>query len=1148
MAIQDVALSIVGPFVEKCVNPILRQFKYLIFYKSNVQTLSNEINGLGLQQAEVQRLIDAAENNAEKIKPTVTDWMKNVDDLKKEAYTISQGMESVEVNCFNIVRLPNLKSCYLLGRRAAKITDVAQKLIGEGKFDQVGYIAPLGKMPFSEQTQSSKEGLVSRMLKKKEVIEALKEDKTGLVAICGMPGVGKTYLVEQIADQVKFEKLFGEVAKANLSQNPNTRTVQDQLAEQLGLKISEKTDRARAERMYTRLSNGDKRILVILDDVREEAFKSNHTTPESWNIALRQLKKYTMRDIEGVQDLVFSSIMWSYDHLESAEAKSLLLLCSLFPEDYSIPLERLVRYGKGLQLFQDRETLGDVRDRVHMLINELKKYYLLVSSDGEQEDSVKLHNVVRDVCLSIASKGEHVFLVRNARVEERHPYTAISLTVKDYRVQLLPFGKKSPWLKLLRLVFQSDTLYLSIDSFVGMEVLRVMEINNAYIEFTVLWPAQNLTSICTLCLDGCTLPTGTSSMIGYMTQLEILSFFQSALEDDQFPRKIAQMSNLKLLDLRVRRSLQPLPRGILSSLKKLEELYLAPDYHLHLGRDKEEERECIKEIISLSNLECLQIHVYDLNLLLQLLHGFPPQRLSRFLIEGAAYNMGRRDLSRDFQFGRTFELHLSQDEQLKQALDPAVTSIVKRAENLTLDLYDVSSLRNLVSDLDKDGFANLKRLQLVSGVCQCLVDSTTNLVAPHVFGDLVCMNIVECSLQEICHGNLPPRCFSQLQEVKLQTVDTIKYLWMGPIEPPSLCNLSVIEVTYCDQITILFSQSVLKCLVKLQSLTTENCKELENIVMREESKQKEVLELPQLKVLVHKHTNLMGFGSKDDAADAFFHQVSLPSLEELEFGPNTSDVQLIIGGELPSQSLENLKFLRLEDCQVRWIAKADGVIILQNLLRLEAHGCDRMKSLFEFEGLKVPRQSHEELAILPKLESLTLRSSGLTHIWRNFPTGVQVFRNLRNLKVWHCRLLQCLFYPPCVANMLVSLEVLVIGCCDEMHGVIGEEDEEISQEDGVGNHREIALERTNKEFVFPKLSSLSFVNLQNLGSFSGRHREDCHFKFPSLTQLEIWGCPELKKLCSGKLDAPLLKKVKVTENTYIPVDLKVQIYVYPYSF
>ncbi|XP_027174334.1 disease resistance protein At4g27190-like [Coffea eugenioides] len=1059
MAIQDIALSIVGPFVEKCVNPILRQFKYLIFYKSNVQTLSNEINGLGLQQAEVQRLIDAAENNAEKIKPTVTDWMKNVDDLKKEAYTISQG------------------------RRAAKKTDVAQKLIGEGKFDQVGYISPLGKMTFSEQTQSSKEGLVSRMSKKKEVIEALMEDKTSLVAICGMPGVGKTFLVEQIADQVKFEKLFDEVAKANLSQIPNTRTVQDQLAEQLGLKISEETDHAKAERMYTRLSKGEKRILVILDDVREEvdfkslgipvrgeckglkviltsrlshvcsrmgakifevdalpkeearhlfkevvgisddstlsdvpnqvadeckglplaivvvakAFKSKHTTPESWNIALRQLKKYTMRDIGGVQDLVFSSIMWSYDHLESAEAKSLLLLCSLFPEDYSIPLERLVRYGKGLQLFHDRETLGDVRDRVHMLINELKKYYLLVSSDGEQEDFVKLHNVVRDVCLSIASKGEHVFLVRNARVEERHPYAAISLTVKDYRVQLLPFGKKSPWLKLLRL---------------------------------------------------------------------------SALEDDQFPRKIAQMSNLKLLDLRVRRSLQPLPRGILSSLKKLEELYLAPDYHLHLGRDKEEERECIKEIISLSNLECLQIHVYDLNLLLQLLHGFPAQRLSRFLIEGAAYNMGWRDLSRDFQFGRTFELHLSQDEQLKQALDPAVTRIVKRAETLTLDLYDVSSLRNLVSDLDKDGLANLKRLQLVSGVCQCLVDSTTNLVAPHVFGDLVFMNIVECSLQEICHGNLPPRCFSQLQEVKLQTVDTIKYLWMGTIEPPSLCNLSVIEVTYCDQITVLFSQSILKCLVKLRSLTTENCKELVNIVMREESKKKEVLELPQLKVLVHKHTTVTGFGTKDDSADAFFHQVSLPSLEELEFGPNTSDVQQIIGGEMPSQSLENLKFFRLEDCQVRWIAKADGVIILQNLQRLEAHGCDKMKSLFEFEGLKVPRQSHEELAILPKLESLTLRSSGLTHIWRNFPTGVQVFRNLRNLKVWHCRLLQCLFYPPCVANMLVSLEVLVIGCCDEMHGVIGEEDEEISQEDDVGNHREIALERTNKEFVFPKLSSL----------------------------------------------------------------------------
>ncbi|CDP08035.1 unnamed protein product [Coffea canephora] len=116
-----------------------------------------------------------------------------------------------------------------------------------------------------------------------------------------------------------------------------------------------------------------------------------------------------------------------------------------------------------------------------------------------------------------------------------------------------------------------------------------------------------------------------------------------------------------------------------------------------------------------------------------------------------------------------------------------------------------------------------------------------------------------------------------------------------------------------------------------------------------------------------------------------------------------------------------------------------------------------------------------------------------------------------------------------------------------MHEVIGEEDEEVSQEDNarhhdVGKQREIALGRTNKEFVFPKLSSLRLEDLKNLRSFGGSHREDYEFKFPLLTELIIVSCPKLKKFCSGKLDAPWLKKVQIgssdTENFEAPVDLK----------
>ncbi|XP_027155231.1 disease resistance protein At4g27190-like [Coffea eugenioides] len=1103
---------------------------------------------LDIKEAEMQQLVRQAKDNAEEIKPTVVDWLKRVEDVKKDAYTISEGMETAKVNCFNIVRLPNLKSRYLLGRRAAKRMSVLEKLLGKGNFDKVGSIAPLGKMRFSVSTLSLEEGLVSRMSTKNEVMEALNQEKTSLVAICGMAGVGKTTLVNQIADQVKFEKLFDDVAMATVSQSPDMRNVQNQLAEQLGLTISEQTNCLRAERiimgaeiivvnmlpeeeackLFKEKVEGECKGLPLAIVVVARALRSNHTL-ESWNRALRQLRKDRMGNLKGVQDLVFSRIELSYNHLETAEAKYLLLLCSLFPEDHSIPIEDLVRYGQGLQLFQDTETLRDARDKVDMLVDELESSYLLLN-DGEKEDYVKLHDVVREVCLSIASKAEHEFLVSNAGVGEKNSYTAISLISQDSNHNLLPFCKVYPRLMLLRLVFQFDwpfelgKLDLPKDSFLGMQALKVMDLNFFHIEFAVSWPSQMLRSLRTLCLDSCYLGAGMSSMLGQMMQLETLSLFASEIQDDRFPAEITWPSNLKLLDLRVESSLHPLPVGILSSLKKLEELYLGFHCQLQLGRDKEEERGCLKEISSISNLTCLQIDLCDLNLLLLLLQEFDTQKLSRFHIVVGKYGRKSSDLSRNYQFQNSFELYFSHDEPLddlssaealKQMFDPKVTSIIKRAENLTLDLSGSSCLRNIVPHLGGNGFIYLKKLALIKGQYECLIDSAANPIARHVFENLVSMKLRDLKLNKIWYGFLPPWWFSQLQEVELNYVSALEFLWKGLIEPPSFCNLKSIEVRNCAQITTLFSQSKMKCLMKLQKLVAYDCKNLESIVLREESLKEEV---------------------------------SLPCLEILEINSPSDGPELLIGGKMASRSLDNLKSMHLyHGDSIRCIAKADTVSLLQNLQTLE-RWWGNMEFLIDFEGLKVPNMlSKMGLEILPKLESLNLFACPrLTHIWRNFPKGVRIFQSLRSIRVDYCPL-NYLFHPPSVATMLISLEELKVRRCSKMCGVIGEEDEEVSQEDNAQQHDarkhgEIAQERISKEFVFLKLNSLWLEDLENLRSFGGSHWEDYEFKFPLLSKLFIMSCPKLKKLCSGNLDASLLKEVQTTpraiENFEAPVDLK----------
>jgi disease resistance protein RPS2 len=98
------------------------------------------------------------------------------------------------------------------------------------------------------------------------VLETLKDSEVSIIGICGMAGVGKTKMVNEIAERVKVDKSFDEVAIAIVSQSPDSFKIQGELADQLGLKNLENDSiRERAKLLHQRLDN-DKRILVILDD------------------------------------------------------------------------------------------------------------------------------------------------------------------------------------------------------------------------------------------------------------------------------------------------------------------------------------------------------------------------------------------------------------------------------------------------------------------------------------------------------------------------------------------------------------------------------------------------------------------------------------------------------------------------------------------------------------------------------------------------------------------------------------------------------------------------------------------------------------------------------------------------------------------
>ncbi|KAK3017332.1 hypothetical protein RJ639_005485 [Escallonia herrerae] len=180
----------------------------------------------------------------------------------------------------------------------------------------------------------------------------------------------------------------------------------------------------------------------------------------AWDDVLQQLQKCSITNIPEMENKVYASIELSYKYLKSNQAQSLLLLCCLFAEDEDIPNDYLVRYWFGLRLFNDVWTLTESRNRVERLLDELKSCFLLLHVG---EGYVKMHDVVRDACLLIASKGKHKYMVRqDNKLQEwpendsYQPYTAISLMSDE--VQVLATGLHCPQLKLLRLICGQGSL------------------------------------------------------------------------------------------------------------------------------------------------------------------------------------------------------------------------------------------------------------------------------------------------------------------------------------------------------------------------------------------------------------------------------------------------------------------------------------------------------------------------------------------------------------------------------------------------------------------------------------------------------------------------------------------------------------------
>ena len=171
--------------------------------------------------------------------------------------------------------------------------------------------------------------------------------------------------------------------------------------------------------------------------------------------------------------------------------------------------------------------------------------------------------------------------------------------------------------------------------------------------------------------------------------------------------------------------------------------------------------------------------------------------------------------------------------------------------------------------------------------------------------------------------------------------------------------------------------------------------------------------------------------------------------------------------------------------------------------------------------------------ILTQLRELELiELPMLTHLWKEDTHPSPIFHYLENLKVSRCDKLKNLVPSSVSFQKLTNLEILM---CQGLINLVTsstakslvqlkkmsvskcERITEVVAGEGV---------ETNEVITFNHLTYLKLDCLPNLTSFCSRSYS---FEFPSLEEVIVSKCPEMKIFCHGVLSTPKLERVQATK-------------------
>ncbi|XP_029124523.1 probable disease resistance protein At4g27220 isoform X2 [Cajanus cajan] len=1221
---MEICLSIAAKIAEYTVGSIIHHGRYLCCFHNFVGNLPIAKEELELTRDSVKERVRQATNRTEKIEPSVEKWLKDVEKVLEE-------VQLLEGRILEASKIYFRRRCqYFLAKEIARKLEIMTQLNRNSRFEPFSSITELPGMKY----YSSKDFVYFSSTKStyNKLLEALKDESVCMIGLFGMGGSGKTSLAKEVGKKVEELKLFEEVVMATISQTPNIRGIQAQIADKLCLEFKEESEEGRAQRLSKRIR--ERTTLVILDDVWEKLdfeaigipFNNENskgcrvllttrkrevcmsmqcqsiieldllTDEESWTLfkkyanltddsldvlkdvarkiadeckglpiaivtvgstlkgktfqewksALSRLEDSIPLDIPDGLRTTHACLKLSYDNLKNELAKSLLLLCSIFPEDHEIDLEDLFRFGRGLGLNGIFGTMEKARIEIHVAVNILRDSCLLLRAN--KKEKVKMHDMVRDVALWIASEKGQAILASNTMdpsklVEDETIKDKKAISLWDLENGLLLNDQLNcPTTEIILLHSQRVGFEVSNACLERSKMLKILALlqfgykcyffSFGFFSLSLPQSMKALKNLRTLCLRGFEL--GDISILESLQALEILDLRGSYLEE--LPNGIVALKNLRLLDLYGCLVKKNNSYKVIRECLQLEELYL------WLVSPQEDFPHDVSFFCRLRKY--VVVHNYT-DILSQLLYYLEEHRPSRALcIDG--FNAPAQSF-----------------------ISLPINDLFVRANILCLSNLE-GGYKNVIPSMDSQGMNQLILLMLSR--CrdiECLFESTittdTNvymLQTEVVFSSLVIIYLYFLdSLYKVFHD----RCsLKNLEELYISHCPQL-YNISFP-RNSKLCNLKELRIDSCPMLASLFMPSIIQTLVLLEHLEISGCSELKHIIEEGDvdyfrNQNHTSWTLPKLRYLnvdnchrleyifhacfstglaslenlvIINNCNLKYvFGSeREHHASVNQHQsshqtdidINLIDLDYLELSnlPNLIDIWPdYYHSRLPNtKRLQCFACPKLFDSTVRKLANDSAlhrdtttmekeilwpITIGFNQLRDQMFSfelkvvfldCIGIKGVFQFQ-IEEPRSNIELVPLNMDLEHISLTDLlELNFIWKG-PTNFLSLQVLQYFYLSACPKLKTIFSPTIVRSFPVLTDLRIFDC------------EKLEQIFDLGDAQEQKVLHTcSQKVCFPKLKN---IEVQKCNKLRCLFYNFVASDFPILTTLEIKECSQLDK-------------------------------------